>query len=62
MKINSHGILADLDFPNDDYPKKPYKIDQEAGAEYVFWQCFPREGLMIELDDLGNSWGELLAK
>jgi len=59
IKINSHGILTDLDFPNDKYPHKPYKINQEADAQEVFWQCFPREGLMIELDDLGNSAEEL---
>lgn len=48
---NDYGILNEMDLK--DEKSAPFSPGESTG--YVYWQCFPRDYLRIQLEDLGYT-------
>ncbi len=52
---NDYGILNEIDLDSyKDGVKPPSSLPKE-GFGYIYWQCFPRDAVSINLEDMGYS-------
>src|SRR5438045_4124490 len=58
---DDHGILSENDLASFTWGLKPKKFTSSEGTTgpYNYWQCFPREQVMVTLSDMGHSSDEL---
>jgi len=59
-KINSYGILGDLDYQGDNISIQPFNPRVKKYHDHIYWQCFSRESVEVDLEDFGYSAEELL--
>jgi hypothetical protein len=61
LLTDDYGILSKNDLGAFAWGLKPQKFTAEKGTTgpYNYWQCFPREFVMVTLSDTGQSSEEL---
>jgi hypothetical protein len=52
---NDYGILNEMDLNTHKDGTNPPPFLPKEGFGYIYWQCFPRDYLSINLEDLGYS-------
>jgi len=54
-KITTYGILTARDFKNENISKMPFHFYTKNKHDYIYWQCFARNAISVNLEEMGYS-------